>query len=103
MSEKKQPTLGEVYDPLIKARTNQKKFDKILESIGKGILEHNPDRCPGLADGIRAATENARYYCQYFGNVIEAEVKKALGVSGVTVLLKLSLNQEIVKEKTGGR
>lgn len=60
------PTVGEVYDPIIAAALRgDPAGHELLEAAGKGIFEHNPDRCTSVEDGIAAARSNLAYYCQY--------------------------------------
>lgn len=74
-------TIGEVYNPLISAAlNNDPKGAELLRAVGEQILINNPERCPDLADGIRAAKLNLDYYCQYFSDVEAAKVKKFYGL-----------------------
>jgi len=81
------PTIGEVYDPIIAARTEPAEFERLLREVGKRIHEANPDRCADETDGYGAACRNLEYYVQYFGGKVENEVKALLGRTGTFMTL----------------
>lgn len=73
------PTIGEVYNPLIEARNDQKLFDERLRLVGEMICTHNPDKCKSVENGIEMAKINLNYYCQYFNDQTALETKQAMG------------------------
>ena len=76
-----QPTIGEVYNPLIEAAlANNRDGLEMLNQVGAKILETNPGVCPDLKHGIAAARINLDYYCQYFPEEAAAKVKDFYGL-----------------------
>lgn len=71
------PTIGELYNPLIKAaELNDNNGFELLNELGRMIFENNKDKCPNIEDGILAAKRNLGYYCQYFDKETELKVKQ---------------------------
>lgn len=76
------PTIGEVYDPIIEARSDPDEFERLLNAAGRAVFEANPDKCATVEDGIEAVINNLDYYVQYRSDDVVREVKARLGRSG---------------------
>ena len=67
--------LGEMYRPLIEyAKNDDEEGLKYLIMVGELIFTEN-ECCPNIEDGIKAASKNLDYYCQYFNDKIKIKVK----------------------------
>jgi hypothetical protein len=70
-------TIGEVYNPLIKAaEANDPEGHNLLRLVGIRIHEDHPDDACTEDEGIEAAKRNLDYYCQYFSAETAAKVKE---------------------------
>lgn len=77
------PTIGQVYNPLVKAALdNDHEGFTLLQQVGHAIFETNPERCPSVEDGIQAARCNLTRYCQYFGESVEQQVRRFYELDG---------------------
>ena len=75
------PTIGEVYDPIVKAAlTGDLNGHALLEDVGAKIFENNKDKCSSVHDGLSAARKNLDYYCQYYGSDESDKVKEFYGL-----------------------
>lgn len=83
------PTIGEVYNPLIKAALagDRETGDRLLRESGQAIFERHPTRCRNVEDGIEAAKRNLDYFCQYYDEATAHTVKEFYGLGAGMRLL----------------
>lgn len=75
------PTIGEVYNQLIEAATNDDpQGHALLDRVGTSIHENHPDKAKTVEEGVEAAKRNLDYYCQYFSAETAAKVKAFYGL-----------------------
>ena len=73
------PTIGEVYNPLIKAaENNDPQGHALLDALADTLHQRYPDK--SREQCLEQARDNLDYYCQYFGTETTEKVKTFYGL-----------------------